>query len=198
MINKSSSTLSALYTIKLNEKFFNLRPLCQQIKLIIFSVMFQFRYLTASNILGLRKNNKIKKQRSPNVHFGILFEGTPSWRRALHPGRCLSSLAEICKEVKALGFRCSAEMPEAGAWVSTARQHTPPGVCVQRHDLSNLLCKGFPFLFAFAITLSLFQLLHFFFPQHSLFPPPSTLSKVWVSSSLKGFQNMIRWIIFGI
>lgn len=166
MINKSSSTLSALYTIKLNEKFFNLCPLCQQIKLIIFSVMFQFRYLTASNILGLRKNNKIKKQRSPNVHFGILFEGTPSWRRALHPGRCLSSLAEICKEVKALGFRCSAEMPEA--WVSTARQHTPPGVCVvQRHDLSNLLCKGFPFLFVFAITLSLFQLLHlfFFFPS---------------------------------
>lgn len=42
LINRSSSALSALFTIKLNEKYFNPCPWCQQIKLIIFSVMFPF------------------------------------------------------------------------------------------------------------------------------------------------------------
>ena len=53
LINKSSSALSAFFTIKLHEKYFNLRPWCQQIKLIIFSVMFPFRHLTQKNLLGL-------------------------------------------------------------------------------------------------------------------------------------------------
>lgn len=50
LINKSSSALSALFTIKLEEKYFNLRPWCPQIKLIIFSVMFPFRHLTLGKI----------------------------------------------------------------------------------------------------------------------------------------------------
>lgn len=53
LINKSSSALSALFTIKLNEKYFNLHPWCWQIALIIFSVMFPLRHLTQKNLLGL-------------------------------------------------------------------------------------------------------------------------------------------------
>lgn len=53
MIDRSSSAVSALFTIKLNEKYFNPCPWCQQIKLIIFSVMFPFGPPTLKRNLGL-------------------------------------------------------------------------------------------------------------------------------------------------
>lgn len=53
LIDRSSSAVSALFTIKLNEKYFNPCPWCQQIKLIIFSVMFPFGPPTLKRNLGL-------------------------------------------------------------------------------------------------------------------------------------------------